>query len=75
MNPTNHYIKEQKKNKPLVLFLVILFLTIVVWGLLELTGVIGGKETEPDSVHPMVNTQVGWSQTYYPGSWAEGDRR
>ena len=30
-------------------------------------------KSEPDSVHPFVNTQISWEQTYHAGAWSGVD--
>lgn len=56
--------KELKKRVPM--FLAILLLV----GMAALNLFIPEPKTEPDSVHPFVNTRISWEQTFHAGSWS-----
>ena len=66
MNSTKNYItSELKKRVPMFIALLILA------GMIALNVAVPEPVTEPDSVHPFVNTQISWEQTFYEGPWGD----
>lgn len=63
-NPSEHSTtNEIKKRVPMILSLLILA------GMILLNVCVREPVTEPDSVHPMANAAVSWSQTFHSGAW------
>lgn len=63
-NLSKHSItNEIKKRVPLILSLLALA------GMIALNAAVKAPELEPDSVHPMANASVSWSQSFHAGSW------
>ncbi|MBR3332744.1 MAG: hypothetical protein IKG23_00470 [Clostridia bacterium] len=66
MNSTRKYItSELKKRMPMFIALLILA------GMIALNVAVPEPKSEPDSVHPFVNTQISWEQTFYEGPWGD----
>ena len=54
-----------KKRIPMFIVLA------VVAGMIALNVWVPEPVLEPDTVHPFVNVNVAWEQTYYRGAWSE----
>ena len=68
MNSTKYSITSQlKKRVPMLIALLILA------GMIALNVAVPEPKSEPDSVHPFVNTQISWEQTYHAGAWSGVD--
>lgn len=66
MNSTKNYItSELKKRVPMFIALLILA------GMIALNVAVPEPKSEPDSVHPFVNTRISWEQTFHAGAWSE----
>ena len=66
MNSTKNSITSQmKKRVPMFIALLILA------GMIALNMAVPEPVTEPDIVHPFVNTQISWEQTFYEGPWGD----
>lgn len=42
---------------------------LILAGMILLNVCVREPVTEPDSVHPMANAAVSWSQTFHSGAW------
>lgn len=56
---------SMKMKKRIPLFVAMALLA----GMIVLNVCVKEPEEKADGVFPMVNGQVSWQQTYYPGSW------
>lgn len=66
MNSTKKYItSELKKRVPMLIALLVLA------GMIALNLAVPEPKSEPDSVHPFVNTRISWEQTFHAGAWSE----
>ena len=66
-NPSNYSItSELKKRVPMFIALLILA------AMIALNVAMPEPVLEPDSVYPMANSRISWTQTYYSGSWSDG---
>ena len=66
MNHRKNYItSELKKRVPMFVALLILA------GMIALNVAVPEPKSEPDSVHPFVNTRISWEQTFHAGAWSE----
>ena len=65
MNSTRKYItSELKKRVPMLIALLILA------GMIALNVAVPEPVTEPDRVHPFVNTRISWDQSFHAGAWS-----
>ena len=64
-NHKNYITSELKKRVPMFVALLILA------GMIALNVAVPEPKSEPDSVHPFVNTQISWEQTFYEGPWGD----
>jgi hypothetical protein len=64
-NHKNYITSELKKRVPMFIALLILA------GMIALNVAVPEPKSEPDSVHPFVNTRISWEQTFHAGAWSE----
>ena len=66
MNSTKYSTTSQmKKRVPMFIALLILA------GMIALNVAVPEPVLEPDSVHPFVNTNVSWEQSFHAGAWSD----
>lgn len=65
-NPSKHSITKELKKRVSMLLAILLLV-----GMAALNLFIPEPKTEPDSVHPFVNTHISWEQTFYEGPWGD----
>ena len=64
MNSTKNSITSQmKKRVPTLIALLILA------GMIALNVAVPEPKPEPDSVYPMANSRIDWSQSFHSGAW------
>ena len=44
---------------------------LILAGMIALNVAVPEPKSEPDSVHPFVNTRISWEQTFYEGPWGD----
>ncbi len=66
MNSTKNYSTSGIKNRvPMIISLIVLA------GMIVLNIAVKTPEPEADTVHPFVNVNVNWEQSFHTGSWGE----
>ena len=71
MKSWKHYNSFQKERKVFFIVMVAILACLVALFVLELTGEFRKEEYQHQVEYPIANTNVSWSQTFYPGAWSD----
>lgn len=71
MRNYKNYTRYPVKSKWTVFVLISVVVALLLLFLLEALGMFDEPMWQPDRVYPMANAQIGWNQTWHPGSWSD----
>ena len=70
MNNYRKYTTIHKERKVFAAFMAVIVVILLVWLIVEVCGLLSAP-IKPDTEHPLVNSQISWSQTFYKGAWSD----